>query len=79
MITGSRRNFDHLEAQLALGYFLQRDVHKGQLRVERNEGTKSLAKLADALGNDIHENLGAVDDFKSVLDEGLFHKVRERS
>jgi len=79
MIARSGRNFDHLEAQLAFGHFLQRDVHKRQFRIESNEGTKSLAKLADALGDNIDENLGAVDNFKSVLDEGLFHKVRERN
>jgi hypothetical protein len=67
-------DFDHFEAELAFGDFLEGDVHEGELGVEGDERSKSLAELADPLGDDVDENLGAVDDFEGVLDEGVFHR-----
>jgi hypothetical protein len=71
--TRSGGDFNHLVAQLALGDFLQRDIHERELRVERDKRTKALTKLADALGDNVDENLGALHGFKGILDERLFH------
>ena len=75
MASTSGRDFDHLEAELALGDFLERDIHEGQLRVIGDQGAKTLPKLADPLGNNVHENLGAMHDFEGILDERLFHII----
>jgi hypothetical protein len=72
--TGGGGDFNHFKTELALGDFLESDIHEGELRVIGDEGTKALAKLANALGNNVHEYLGAVDDFEGVLNEGVFHK-----
>jgi hypothetical protein len=67
-------DFDHFETELAFGDFLERDVHESELWVKRDKGAEALAKLADALGNDVNENLGTVHNLEGILDERLFHK-----
>jgi hypothetical protein len=74
--TGSRGDFNHFKTELALGDFLEGDIHEGKLRIIRDEGTKALPKLADPLGNDVHENLGAMHNFEGVLNERMFHKEK---
>jgi hypothetical protein len=39
-------NFEHLETELALGHFLQRDVHEGAARIDDDERAEALPELA---------------------------------
>jgi hypothetical protein len=69
------RDFDHLETELALGHFLQSDIHESQAGIDDDERAETLPELANALGNDVDQNLRAVNDLKSVLNESLFHRM----
>jgi hypothetical protein len=68
------RDFEHLEAELALGDFLQRHVHEGRAGIDDDQRPKPLAQLAHPARHDVDQHLRAVTDFQGVLDEGLFHE-----
>ncbi len=58
-----------LITQFAVGDLVESDVHKGHAGADNDHRAVAEAKLADALGNDVDEDLGVSDLGKGAVDK----------
>ena len=58
-----------LITQLPVGNLVESDIHEGHARADDDHGAIAQAKLADALGDNIDQDLGVGDLGKGAMDK----------